>query len=199
MPSSAHRRATLADLIALADRGRAVELIDGEIIEKAVPTPEHGAAQVKLGEILGPFHRKLGGPRGPGGWWFMSEVEVLYPTGDDVYRHDLAGFRRERCPARPTGWPVRERADWVCEILSASTARYDIVEKQRTLHAHGVPHYWILHPEDETLMVLRHGPDGYVNVLNAGTGDVVRAEPFDAIAIDVGELFGHEAEEPQPR
>ena len=176
----------------LRDRGLSVELIDGEIVHKAVPKPEHGAVQAKFGGVLAPFNRKTGGPRGPGGWWIMTEVEVFYPERKEAYRHDVVGFRRDRFPSRPTGLPVRERADWVSEILSPSTARYDIVQKQRTLHAHGVPYYWIVDPEHETLMVLKHTPDGYMNILNAGVGDVVRAEPFEAIEIDVGELFGHD-------
>lgn len=179
------------ELAALRDSGLAVELIDGEIVRKAMPKPEHGSAQAKLTELLGPYHRRVGGPRGPGGWWLMTEVEVLYPRIPEVYRHD-AGYRRESFPERPTGMPVQARPDWVCEIISPTTARYDVVKKQRTLRVHGVPHYWIADPEHETLMVLRHGPEGYVNVLNAGVGDVVRAEPFDGIDLDVGDLFGHE-------
>ena len=75
-------------------------------------------------------------------------------------------------------------------MLSRSTARYDVVKKQRTLHRHGVPYYWLIDPEHQTLVVYRHGPDGYVNLLSAGPGDVVRAEPFDAIEIEVAELLG---------
>jgi hypothetical protein len=39
-------------------------------------------------------------------------------------------------------------------------------------------------------MVYRLAPEGYVLVLTAGREDVVRAEPFAAIEIRVGELFG---------
>ncbi|HJL15392.1 MAG TPA: Uma2 family endonuclease [Sandaracinaceae bacterium LLY-WYZ-13_1] len=181
-------------MVELRDRGHAVELVDGEIVHKAAPKPEHGDAQVTLGALLYPFKRRGGGPPGgPTGWWIMSEVEVAYSKSNEIFRHDLVGFRRERLPERPTGIPVEQRADWVCEILSPSTARYDVVQKQRSLHLHGVPHYWLVNPEHETLAVLRHGADAYVNVMNAGVGDVVRAEPFDAIEIDIAELFGRAA------
>ena len=192
MTLSAPRRSTLEDLAKLRDGGRAVELVDGEIVEKAMPRPEHGAAQFTLSGVLLPYHGKAGGPRGPGGWWLMTEVEVAYPKRGEVFRHDLLGFGRDRYPARPIGMPVVELPAWVGEILSPTTARYDIVKKQRTLHEHGVLHYWIIDPEHETLTVLRHAPDAYLNVLNAGVGDAVRAEPFDEVEIDVGELFGHE-------
>jgi Uma2 family endonuclease len=176
-------------LARLREQGDAVELIDGEIGHKATPSPEHGSAQLNLGVELRAF-RNRAGVGGPGGWWLMLEVEVLYPQAGDVYRHDAVGFRSDRHPERPQGAPVAARTDWTCEILSPSTARYDLVKKQRTLHVHGVPHYWILDPEHRTLTVLRHAPEAYLRVLDAGFGDVVRAEPFHAVEISIADLFG---------
>lgn len=185
-------RASIAELARLRDEGHAVELVDGEIVHKAAPLPEHGAAQLKLGELLGGFNRQGGGPGGPGGWWLMAEVEVLYPDTAEVFRHDVVGFRRDRHPERPSGVPVEARPDWVCEILSPSTARYDVVKKQRTLHGHRVPHYWIVDPEHETLTVLRYHEESYLRVLDAGVGDAVEAEPFEGVPIPVGVLFGRD-------
>jgi Uma2 family endonuclease len=122
----------------------------------------------------------------------MSEVEILYAKTHEVFRHDLIGFRRDLHPERPDGMPVKARPGWVCEILSPSTARYDVVKKQRTLHTHGVPHYWIVDPEHSLLTVLRWEEEQFKRVLDAGIGDTVRAEPFDAIDIAVGEIFGVE-------
>lgn len=133
MANAPNRRATLDDLRRARDEGRAVELIDGEIVEKAAPTFEHGTAQTKLGEA----------------------------------RHDAVGFRRDLHVSRPTGMPVTVRPDWVCEVLSASTARKDLVNKQRTMHAHQVPHYWLVDPESEVVTVLRWSEAGYVQALTA--------------------------------
>ena len=175
-------------------RGDEVELIDGELVPHASPLPEHGAAQAGLAAALGPFRLREGGPRGPGGWWLMMEVEVLYPDTEEVFRHDALGFRRSLHASRPTGFPIPVRPDCVCEILSTKTARNDLVKKQRTLHAHRVPHYWILDPEHETLTVLRWADAAYLRVLDAGVGDVARAEPFDGVEISIAELFGREDE-----
>jgi Uma2 family endonuclease len=191
MPSPAEqRRATVNDLARARDRGLAVELVGGAIVPKAAPTPEHGQAQAQLCGLLHGFNRGAGGSRGPGGWWIMTEVEVSYQDTAEVFRHDALGFRRDRHPTRPRGMPVEERPDWVCEILSPSTARYDVVAKQRTLHAHGVPWYWIVDPEHQTLTVLRHTEEAYLQALTAGVGDVVRAEPFSDEALIVAALFG---------
>jgi Uma2 family endonuclease len=192
MSAASAPRHTLAEALALLEKGEPVELIDGEIVYQTMTLPEHGTAQVKVAELLGPFNRKPGGPRGPGGWWIMTEVDVLYAKTEETYRHDAMGFRRDRHPERPKGHPVKSVPDWACEILSPSTARYDQVKKLRTLHKHGVPHYWIIDPEHETLTVFRHQPDGYMAAMTGGVGDVIRAEPFEAIELDVAELFGKE-------
>ena len=88
--------------------------------------------------------------------------------------------------------PLKRPLTRSAEILSPSTARYDVVKKQRTYHLHGVPHYWLLDPTHETLTVLRHTAEGYLQVLTATIGDAIRAEPFDGIEISVSDLFGRE-------
>jgi Uma2 family endonuclease len=97
-------------------------------------------------------------------------------------------------PTRPSGRPVDIRPDWVCEVLSPSTASRDVIEKQRTFHRAAVPHYWVVHPERAVLTVLRWHADGYLVALTAGRDETVRAEPFAEIEIRVGELFGDDPE-----
>jgi len=169
----------------------AAEIIDGELVQKAMPSPLHGSAQMGLGaQLFGPFNRRPGGKR-PGGWWLMSEVEVFYED-TQVYQHDLVGWRRETTPEMPKESPVRIRPDWVAEVLSPSNAGNDLVKKLRTLSKHGVPHYWIVDPEHRTLTVMRWTGEGYLTALTAGEEDVVRAEPFEAIELYVAALFGGE-------
>jgi Uma2 family endonuclease len=177
--------ATVADL----DGERAVEIVRGAIVEKANPSFEHGESQVALSQVIGVFRRR--GGDGPGGWWIAVEVDIELEA-HEIYRPDLVGWRRDRVAERPHGWPVRIRPDWVCEILSPSTAARDLGPKMRTYHAHGVGHYWVVDREHETLTVHRHASEGYVVALVAGRDEVVRAEPFDAIEIPVALLFGAE-------
>jgi Uma2 family endonuclease len=181
--------ATFADLARLGDVS--AEVIRGAIVEKAAPSAEHGDAQSFVALLIkGPFQRRPGNG-GPGGWWILTEVDVEFET-HEIYRPDLSGWRRDRVPERPSGRPLRVRPDWVCEVLSPTTAKNDLVDKMRTLHACGVPHYWIVDPEHETLTVQRWTRDGYLTALTAKRGDRVRAEPFDAIELDVGTIFGDE-------
>ncbi|MBI2391572.1 MAG: Uma2 family endonuclease [Deltaproteobacteria bacterium] len=189
MATPNRRRATLADILPFLAREEQVELVDGEIVPRAMPSASHGATQLGFGDVLGPFRRRAGDPRGPGGWWIFSELDVHYEQTDEVFRHDVCGYRRDRHAERPSGAVVSARPDWVCEILSTNRRRA-FIEKQRTLHRHAVPHYWLFDPDAEVLSVLRWSEPGYVVILNAGAGETVRAEPFDAIEIVVDELLG---------
>jgi len=191
MSQSARRGATIEDFWAIPESERFHEFLSGEVIEKADPTGEHGDAQAGVvGFVRPPFHRNAGGG-GPGGWWIATEVEVLLETGELV-RPDVLGWRRDRCPERPTGVPVKIRPDWICEVLSSSNATTDTVKKLRLYHRVAVPHYWIVDPGDATLTVMRWSADGYVTLMRAVRGEVVRAEPFQAIEFAVGTLFGDE-------
>lgn len=187
------RPASLADFFAIPEEERFHELISGEVVEKASPTGEHGGAQVKLiSRLDNAFGRRPGG-RWPGGWWFLTEVEIQF--GDDVCRPDVAGWRRERMPERPRGTPIRTRPDWICEILS-SNKRNDLVRKKHIYHRHEVPHYWIVDPDQEMLTVDRWHPGGYLEVGAIERGQTVRAEPFDAIEFPLGVLFGDDDDDP---
>lgn len=188
MATSHRPKASFADLEALGDDVSA-EIIHGTIVEKANPTMEHGRSQLATGGVLRRRFDRGSGGRWPGGWWFGSEVEVEYET-HEVYRHDLVGWRRDRVPEFPRGWPVRVRPDWVCEMLSPSNEKRDLIDKMRVLHVAGVPHYWIGNPQDKTLVVHRWEPKGYLIVLTAASGDVVRAEPFEAVELRIDVLFG---------
>lgn len=185
--------ATLEDLLAIPEEGRRHEVIEGLLVEKGAASSEHGGAQFSLAAWMGPFGRRPGG-RWPGGWWFVTEVEVFFDPAN-ILRPDVTGWRRERVPERPRGAPIRMRPDWVCEILS-SNRRNDLVRKKRVYHQHEVPHYWIIDPAEETLSVYRWAADGYTEILAAERGERVRAEPFDAIPLDVGILFGDDEDEP---
>jgi len=190
--SPADAGATLEEFVSARAAGRIVELIRGEIIEKGAPSAEHAAVETRLGARLEPYNRRHGVP-GPGGWWILAKGELAYPGTHEVFRHDLCGFRRDLHPEQPAGMPMRQRPEWVCEVLSRSSARVDLVKKQRTLHAHGVEHYWIIDPDAETLAVFHHKPAGYLLALASTTGETVRAEPFEEIELVLGDLFAREA------
>lgn len=184
----ARQKATLDEFFAIPDEQRFHELIDGNLIEKAAPSGEHAGTQAGIVIAIGGPYQRPPGRGGPGGWWFETEVEVQLDT--QIVRPDIAGWRRERCPERPAGTPVKVRPDWICEVLSPGNVSNDTVKKLRLFHRAAVPHYWLADPRESTLTVMRWSEPGYVTLLTAERGEVVRAEPFLDVELFVGTLFG---------
>ena len=196
--SNAQRVATVAEWLSQPEE-KGAELLGGRIEYKALPSFEHGQVQGKLTELLGPFNCRPRDADRPGGWWIAPEVDLL--LGTEGVRPDVAGWRRDRLPSRPEPGPkgvITDRPDWIAEVLSSSNPTRDLIEKMAIYHAAGVHHYWILDPTLRFLLVYRHSPDGYIAVLSARAGMVVRAEPFEALELRVGLLFGDEEEEEPP-
>lgn len=127
------------------------------------------------------------GDGGPGGWWIAVEPEVH--LGRDVFVPDVAGWRRERVPEylRGAAWEVVP--DWVCEVLSPRTARFDRATKLPAYAQHGVEWAWLVDPAAQTLEIMRL-ERGYWMVLATHSGDaVVRPQPFDAVDFPLDTLW----------
>ena len=165
------------------------ELVGGELRVSPRPAPAHARAASILGaELTGPFDRKPGEPGGPGGWWLLDEPE-LHLHGDVVVP-DLAGWRRERMPALPEDHRFEIVPDWVCEILSPSTARKDRALKLPLYARFGVAHAWLVDPAARTLEAfeLREGLWSLVGVFK--DEDTVAAPPFAAVPFGLAVLWG---------
>jgi len=179
------RDATYDDLVALPDN-LVGELIDGELIASPRPASPHALASSVLGFHVGaPFHAGRGGP---GGWVILDEPELHF--GRNVLVPDLAGWRRERMPVIPDAPYFTLPPDWVCEVISPSTGRLDRVKKRPIYAQHGVTHLWFVNPEERSLEVFRLHGDVYAVVASFEGSEAVRAEPFDAIELPLGVLWG---------
>jgi len=183
--------ATAADLMAIPEEQRFHEIIGGELVRKAMPSGPHGRAQRALGGRVGDAYDRAPGGKRPGGWWIVTEVEIQLDV-HEVYRPDVAGWRRERLPELPREAPILVRPDWICEVLSRSNARNDRVKKMRVYHRFAVPHCWLVDPDEQTISVFRWTPDGYLLALAAEHGERIRAEPFDEVELSVSALFGED-------
>lgn len=198
-PARPQRRATIEDWLAIPEERRA-ELIGGRLVYQGMPGPVHGTAQGGLMEMLrGPYHRRPAGGDRPGGWWLSMEVDMeLSGLG---CRPDVLGWRRDKhaaLPAPDRRGLVTAVPDWICEVLSLTTAHVDMGDKRVGYHRAGVTHYWLADPNNGTLTVLQWTAEGYLVALVAGRGDKVQAAPFAGVEIDVGRLFGDDEAEAPP-
>jgi Uma2 family endonuclease len=178
------RPATYDDLMKVPDI-QVAEIVDGELHVSPRPAPRHAVAGSSLGSLIGgPYGLGRGGP---GGWWILDEPELH--VGRDVLVPDLAGWRRTRMPHMPETAYFPLAPDWVCEVLSPSTASLDRAKKLAIYAREGVAHAWIVDPLAGTLEVLRL-ENGRWTILATHFGtEVVRAEPFADIGLELAALW----------
>ena len=179
------RVATYDDLFAVPD-GIYAELLAGEIVAQPAPRPRHLNPQGAIRRFIGGPFNDDDGFGGPGGWWIFIEIEIRLQN--EVVRPDLAGWRRERL-ADPDQRPIDVVPDWICEVLSPSTAARDRVYKRRLYAKQGVAFYWIVDPDARTLEALELREGAWTD---AGTFDetsTARVRPFEAVDLPVGRLF----------
>ena len=190
------RRATYDDLLELPENVVG-EILDGELIVSPRPASPHALARSAIGGgLFPPFNRRGGGTGGPGGWWILDEPE-LHLHGDVVVP-DVAGWRRERMPSLPSTVAFELPPDWVCEVVSPSTTRIDRKRKMPIYAREQVAHLWLVDPLARTLEVLRL-EGGRWSVLAVHAGDErVRAEPFDAIELELSSWWAGPEETPAP-
>ncbi len=151
-----------------------------------------GTPALVLGLAVRCLGRSIVGRGGPGGWRILFEPELH--LGRDVVVPDLAGWRRERLPRLPEAAFFSLAPDWVCEVLSPSTAAMDRVKKLTIYAREAVSHVWLVDPLAQTLEVLRLNAGRWTIVSTWAGIDVVRAEPFDARELDLTWLW----DEPPP-
>jgi Uma2 family endonuclease len=183
--SMERKRATYAELEALP-ANVVGEIVDGVLYASPRPAGPHGVASSHLGsELIAPFTRGRGGP---GGWLIMDEPELH--LADDVLVPDVAGWRRERMPAPYLTAFTTLAPDWLCEVLSPSTKNLDRNAKLPVYAREGVRHVWLMDPEQRTLEVLRLEGAGYTLIATYAGNALVRAEPFEAIELDLPFIWG---------
>ena len=187
-PDRTRQPATYEDLLKVPGH-LVAEILDGELYATPRPAPRHADAGTGLSGVLrGPFDRGRGGP---GGWRILFEPELHLRA--DILVPDLAGWRRDRLPTLPTAAHFSLAPDWVCEVVSLSTAAMDRVKKLTIYAREQVGHAWLIDPIARTLEILRL-ESGRWTIVSTWSGQaVLRGEPFDAIELDLSLLW----EDPQ--
>jgi Uma2 family endonuclease len=191
-PAEKRQRATYADLEAVPPN-KVAELVHGVLHVMPRPAPPHVNANSVLGAKLGgPFGL---GDGGPGGWRILIEPELHFPDPDapgetDALVPDVAGWRRERMPKLPKTAYFSLAPDWICEVLSPSTATFDRETKMPVYAREGVRHAWLVDPIARTLEVFTLNPDRSWGPARVHRDvERVRVVPFDVIELDLSVLW----------
>lgn len=127
------------------------------------------------------------GDDGPGGWWIAVEPELH--LGPNILVPDVCGWRRERVPAYSVAAAWDIAPDWICEVVSPSTGRYDRMRKLPVYARHEVQHAWLVDPVERMIEVFRLASANWIFVGVYGGDEPARIEPFDAIEFPIATLW----------
>lgn len=183
----AKKLSTFDDLMSAWKENERLELIDGDIVQRPQARFAHGIVQ---GRVSGEYHGVQKKPVDGGGWWICTEITVRY-SDIQAPSHDVAGWRKEKLPHPPMG-VITLVPDWVCEIISPGHEKKDTFQMLLLLQAQQVPYYWIIYPEDRTVMVYALHEGKYLLVATETVreeGCSVSLPPFIDTPIDLGVVF----------
>lgn len=168
-----------------------VELIRGKIFRMSpAPSSLHQKVSIELSRQLAnflkgrscqvfaaPFDVRL--PRKPDGRKDAEIDTVVQP--DICVICDAAKIDERGCLGAP---------DWIIEILSPYTSEKDLRQKFDVYEHAGVKEYWVIHPQEQTVLVyvLKNGK--YEGVLKPFVRtDVVSSITLPELKIDLAEVF----------
>jgi Uma2 family endonuclease len=172
---------TLADMQALPE-GTLAQLLDDEIIVSPSPNFLHQ-------RIVALFFRALANfvEDGELGQVVVAPMDVMLGPGRSV-QPDVIFVSRERYGIiRREG--IEGAPDLVAEVLSPSTAYYDLTKKRDAYEAAGVREYWIVDPERETVEVLALEGERYVSRQQLARTGAARSALLDGFSLDIAPLF----------
>jgi Uma2 family endonuclease len=198
-PAKKRERTVYADFQAVPDT-KVAEVIKGTLHVMPRPAIPHAwtASQMHI-ELGGSFRR--GGPIG--GWHILVEPEIHFGLEgqEDILVPDLAGWRVARMPKLPKTAYISLAPDWVCEVLSPSTAATDRAEKLPIYARERVGHVWFVHPTERVVEIFELGTNGRWIVEGIHRGNErIRAKPFEEVELDLSVLWidDEDPNEPTP-
>ncbi len=176
------RKATYSDY-ARTPEGSRYQLIAGELQEMTGPTPEH---QSVVGRLFAALHAFAGGTGA--GEVFMAPLDVYF-SEHETYQPDIIFIGRDRLQI--VGEKKIEGApDLVMEVLSPSTAYFDLRHKKNIYEAAGVREYWIVDPMERSIEIHENEGGAFGRVSEFKTTGIAKSAFLAGFSVDLAELFG---------
>ena len=158
------------------------ELIDGELILAAAPNMYHQNISRNLLTLLWIFvrDRALGEVYNAPCDVHLSDSVVVQPDILFISAAQLNILTEQNVGGAP---------DLVVEILSPSTANYDLRVKRELYARFGVREYWLVDPEERTVSVLSLDGGEFHEVARFGEDDTLTSQVVEGLRIDLSEVF----------
>ncbi|MFC3414576.1 Uma2 family endonuclease [Algoriphagus hitonicola] len=166
-----------------------VELIKGRRFKKAAAAPKRIHQQVSL-KLSTKFYNYLEGQKCQ---VYDAPFDVRFPikSREDDKIHDVV--QPDICvicdPEKLDERGCIGAPDLIVEILSPGNSKTELKHKFSLYESQGVREYWVIHPENQDLLIytLEHGK--YIPSRLLTTGDLVESAVIKGFALDLEEFF----------
>jgi len=175
------RKFTYDDYLKTPDDKR-YELIEGELIMTPSPVPYHQWILKNIGYELERFVRERGI-----GKVFYAPCDV-YLDNENVLQPDILVISTERLNIIGEK-NIQGAPDLVIEILSEATAYRDLVKKKRLYARFGVKEYWIVDPEEKTVVIYSLKGNEFTLIRNFTEKDTLESPLLSGLEIKLSQVF----------
>lgn len=173
-------RVSIEEFLAMEETKPYLELIDGEVVSKAMPTPQHGLLVLELGSQLRNYLKNSREGQA------FTEVRHHNPQEERVYLPDLSVTLRGRLPKDSLRALVEVPPDLAIEVLSPDDRAARVLDRVQFYLRAGVQLVWIVDPESRAVFVYRPG----VAQEEHRVPDVLDAKPvLSDFTLNLAELF----------
>lgn len=180
MQSPFKNKLVYQDLLTAPEDGNRYELLDGDVCVTPAPSPAY--QRIVLGltlRFVEYFHgRGLGEV-------FVSPIDVIL-TERDVLEPDILVVAD---PAQISTRGIEGAPLLVVEVLSPSTSDGDRTVKAQRYSRLGVPHSWLVDPDEKRIDCLRVRGGVYELVVAAGGDQVLTHPDWDGLRIELRGLW----------
>lgn len=176
------RTLTVADLYAMPERARGerLELVEGELLVNPAPAIRHQRVSMNLLYHLSVHVRSL-----RLGW--VSDNAGVHLDERTYVIPDVVFVERKRQNIIGSA-NIEAAPDLVCEILSPSSRRSDLLTKRSLYERIGVREYWIVDPDAQSVTVLALESGSYVEVARDGEG-AISSRVLPDLRLSLREVF----------
>ena len=164
------------------EEGFFYELINGNIVKKQAPSPQHQKAVLKLSKIMDDYstEKALGEV-------YISPIDVFFDKYNNTQPDVL--FSKNDRNFIITNNGIEGHPDLIVEVLSPSTFKNDRKEKMELYLKFGVTEYWIVDPKNQSVEVYVLENDVYdMRFFAIETGDI-ESKVLEGLKFDVAKIF----------
>lgn len=159
------------------------ELINGILVKKSAPTPQHQEISANLNDLMRQFikQNKLGKT-------FYAPVDVFLDE-NNVPQPDLVFVSTPKMGIIDYKEGILGVPDLVVEIISPSSIRQDKIDKKNLYERFALPEYWLIDPRNGSIEVYVFENNRYQTYSFASVNGKVASKVLAGFEVDLADIF----------